>query len=145
MGALIFAPLINHLILSYGWRNAFLYVGIIFFIIITVSSLAIKRSPIDARTVSEGEESMPKSVSTEGWAVSKVVATPSFISITLILCVAVVAFQTLSVHLVPYAGDVGISATASAAALGLMGDSQFPGALYLVLCQTKLVGKRRWP
>ena len=64
---------------------------------------------------------MPKSVSTEGWAVSKVVATPSFISITLILCVAVVAFQTLSVHLVPYAGDVGISATASAAALGLMG------------------------
>ena len=129
VGALIFAPLINHLILSYGWRNAFLYVGIIFFIIITVSSLAIKRSPIDARTVSEGEESMPKSVSTEGWAVSKVVATPSFISITLILCVAVVAFQTLSVHLVPYAGDVGISATASAAALGLMGGFSVPGRI----------------
>ena len=133
------------MILSYGWRNAFLYVGIIFFIIITVSSLAIKRSPVDARTVSEGEESIPKSVSTEGWVVSKVAATPSFISITLIICVAVAALQALSVHLVPLAGDVGISATASAAALGLMGDSQFPGALYLVLCQTKLVGKRRWP
>jgi len=138
VGALIFAPLINHLILSYGWRNAFLYVGIIFFIIITVSSLAIKRSPIDARTVSEGEESMPKSVSTEGWAVSKVVATPSFISITLILCVAVVAFQTLSVHLVPYAGDVGISATASAAALGLMGGFSVPGRIISGLISDKI-------
>ena len=71
---------------------------------------------------------MPKPVS-PGWTTGKAVTTPAFISITFILCVAILAFQFVSVHLVPHATDVGISPTASAAALGLMGGFSVPGRL----------------
>ncbi len=129
VGVLIFAPLINHLILSYGWRNTFLVVGILSFIIIAISSLMIRRSPIDASTVSEGEGNMPKSVSTPSWTISKVVTTPFFAGIAFTIGVVILAFHTVSVHLVPHATDVGISPIASAAALGLMGGFSVPGRI----------------
>ena len=36
IGALVFAPLINYFILNYGWRNAYLIIGILFFVIIEI-------------------------------------------------------------------------------------------------------------
>ena len=41
--------------------------------------------------------------------------------------VAFLAFQVLSVHLVPYATDSGVSAEAAAVALGLIGGASVPG------------------
>ncbi len=127
VGALIFAPLINYLILSYNWRNAYLVVGILFFTIIAISSLVIKQNPTDAETISQGQRSMLKSVNTQAWASGKVVTTSSFIKLTFIFCLGNFAFQVLYVHLVPHATDMGISPTASAAALGLMGGFSVPG------------------
>ena len=127
VGALIFAPLINYLILGYGWRIAFLDVGILFFVIISLASLLIKRSPKEERTVSAGEAGMPESVTNHGWTIGKAVFTPAFVGITFNNCVGIFAIQAMIVHLVPHAVDVGISATASAVALGLMGGFSAPG------------------
>lgn len=129
VGALIFAPVINHLILTYGWRNAFLIVGILFFTILAISSFVIRQAPMDSRTFLEGERNMPKPIATQGWTTGKIVVTRSFLGITFIFCAGALAFNTVSVHLVPYATDVGISPTASAAALGLMGGFSVPGRI----------------
>ena len=128
-GALVFAPLINYLILSHGWRNAYLIAGIISFLLIAISSLAIKRSPTDAKTVSKIRGDAPEPASTAGWATGKVVTTASFLSVTCILCIVLLALRVLSVHLVPYATDVGVTPTAAAAALGLMGGFSVPGRI----------------
>ena len=53
----------------------------------------------------------------------------SFAGITICHCIVVVAFQTIAAHLVPYATDIGIPSTASAAAMGLMGGSSIPGRI----------------
>ena len=108
VGALVFAPLINHLILSYGWRNAYLSVGLLCFTIMVVSAMVIRRSPEKPRTVSESAAE-PKSTGARGWTAGRAVTSPSFIVITLVLCTAVMAIQTVFVHLVPHAIDVGIS------------------------------------
>jgi MFS family permease len=129
VGVLIFAPLINFLILNYGWRDTYLVIGILFFAIITISSWVIKPSPVAIEIGSEGPETRLNRIGIQGWTTRKVVATSSFAGITFSHCAVVVAFQTISAHLVPYATDVGISATASAAAIGLFGGFSIPGRI----------------
>jgi len=129
VGGLIFAPLINYLILSYGWRNAFLVIGIFFFIMITVSSIVIKQSPGETTTASDEEADARNPIGIQGWVTGKVVTTLSFAGITFTHCVVILAFQTICVHLVPHAMDVGVSPTASAVALGLLGGFSVPGRI----------------
>jgi len=129
MGVLIFAPLINFLILNYGWRGAYLVIGILFFIIITTSSCVVKPSPVEIGKGSEGAETRLNRIGIQGWATREVVTTLSFAGITFSHCVVIVAFQTICAHLVPYATDVGISSTASATALGLLGGFSIPGRI----------------
>lgn len=129
VGALIFAPLINYLILSYGWRNAYLVVGILFFVIIALSSLVIKRSPTNTQIALEREGNIPKVVTTEEWSVGRIISKPSFMGIAFATCAGVFAWQVVSVHLVPHATDVGITPTTSAIALGLIGGFSVPGRI----------------
>jgi MFS family permease len=51
------------------------------------------------------------------------------VGLTLAICIGVITFQAISVHLVPHATDEGISATAAAVALGLIGGFSIPGRL----------------
>lgn len=129
VGALIFAPLINFLILSYGWRNAYLIVGILFFISIAIAAFVIKSSPAESRAIPGVGVDMTKEQSDQGWTISKAIVTPAFISVVFLNLATVLGFQVVTVHLIPYATDIGISATAAAAALGLMGGFSIPGRL----------------
>ena len=129
VGVLIFAPLINLLILNHGWRDAYLVIGILFFAIITTSSCVVKPSPVQTKTASHGPETRLNRIGIKGWPTRKVVTSLSFVGITFSHCVVVAAFQTISAHLVPYATDVGISSTTSAAAIGLLGGFSIPGRI----------------
>lgn len=124
LGALVFAPLINFLIQSYGWRNAYIIVGIIFFVLVVGASFIVRPAP---ETVT-AEETTPvkQSAPTPDW---RHPLTSPLIAVSLMMCVTVLANQVVSVHLVPYATDLGISATVAAAALGLVGGFTIPSRL----------------
>ncbi len=130
IGGLIFAPLINYLILTQGWRNAFLIVGIIFLAIIVIASLIIKPSPPETfgMVLKRKEEDVPKIIASS-WTTRKALASPGFVALLFISSFGSIAFQTVSVHLVPHATDLGMSATAAAAALGLLGGFSVPGRM----------------
>ncbi len=127
VGELVFPPLINNFILSYGWRNAYLITGIIFFAIIFISSLIIRQSPVGAPSSPRKEN--VKLADAGDWSTAKAVTTLAYAGIIFAGCASAVAFQTVSVHLVPHATDFGMSSTASAAALGLLGGLTIPGRL----------------
>lgn len=128
VGALIFTPLVNHLILTYNWRTAYLIIGVLFFVIIFISALVIKPSPAGIRATAGEEKSTSKPEATRGRAKgNRILATPTFLAITLVVSAGVLSFQVMSVHLVPYAIDVGVSPTAAAAAFGLLGGFSIPG------------------
>jgi len=130
VGGLIFAPIINYLILVYTWRTTYLIIGISYLIVICVSSLVIKKAPVTIRSTAEGHEGITNQTEIDnGWTTAKAILTSSFAGISLIHCIGIVAFQTVCVHLVPHATDVGISTTASAAALGLLGGFSVPGRI----------------
>jgi MFS family permease len=128
-GAIIFAPLINYFIRAYEWRNAFLYVGIIMAAIVLASALLIRPAP-QASTVPLSPAGLEAASPTPGSRRPPsrgMIAT--FLSITLIITVAIFSFQAVNVHLVPHATDLGISDTVAAVALGLVGGFSIPGRL----------------
>lgn len=129
VGAVVFAPLINHLIRSYGWRDAFLYVGVILFVIIAISALMVRRSPpaAIAPVPSTGDDAH-ESPTKMNRLPNKAQITP-FLIITSIITVAIVSFQAVNVHFIPHAIDEGISDVSAAAALGLIGGFSILGRL----------------
>jgi MFS family permease len=130
VGGLTFAPIVNHLIVVYSWRTAYLIVGMSYLLVICTSSLVIKKAPITIRSVGalHRDNTSLKEMNT-GWTTTKALLTSSFVGITFIHCTGIVAFQIVCVHLVPHATDLGISGTASAVALGLLGGFSVPGRI----------------
>ncbi|MBI2831996.1 MAG: MFS transporter [Chloroflexi bacterium] len=129
VGGLIFAPFINYLILAHGWRNAYLIIGILYFVVLSISALVIRQAPAISTAPSSQEQIVPKPDGFRGWTARQAVVTPSFIGLVFAIVAAVIAFQSLTVHLAPYATDAGIPSTVSAAALGLMGGFSIPGRI----------------
>jgi MFS family permease len=129
VGAFLFALLANHLVSDHGWRDAYLIIGTLFFVIMTTSSFVVKVDPVETKTVSVDSQSALNQLSIQRWSTRKALTTPSFFVITICHCIAIAAFQIISAHLVPYATDMGISSTASASAIGLMGGFSIPGRI----------------
>jgi len=141
-GALIFTPFVNYLILSYGWRNSYLIIGILFFCTITLSSLIVKDRPAETTISFEGAESILNPVRSQSLTTVQILLNPSFIGITFIQCSVVFGFQTVSVHLVPYVMDIGITSTISAVALGLLGGFSVPGRIISGIIADRVGWKR---
>ncbi len=129
LGAMVFTPLINYLIIIYGWRNTYSIVGALYFAIIIASALVMKKSPVDSGQEREGSPDVPASLGDEGLTTKKALFTHAFASIMIINCIVVVACQTVTVHMIPHATDKGISPTIAAAALGLAGGFSFLGRI----------------
>jgi len=131
VGGLIFAPFINHLILRYGWRNTYLVVGIIYFIVITIAAIVIKPSPQeDGGLLTKKGQDLRDSTDINLLSASQAALTTCFVGITFVHCSVVLSFQIMAVHLIPYATDVGISPTVSAGAVGLLGGLSVPGRFF---------------
>jgi OFA family oxalate/formate antiporter-like MFS transporter len=136
VGALVFAPLINFLIMSHGWRHTFLIIGMVFFAVVIAATLVIRPSPSDTMTTLKDRGSVPNEVT---WpATNQLLSTWAFAAITFLVSAGVIVFQIISAHLVPHATDAGISASASAAALGLMGGFSIPGRILSGLFSARL-------
>jgi len=129
VGAFFFALLANYLISNHGWRHAYLIIGTLFFVIMVASSFVVKVDLVETDTLSDGSRAVLNQLSIQRRPTREVLMTPSFFVITICHCVAIAAFQIIVAHLVPYATDIGISSTASAAAIGLMGGFSIPGRI----------------
>jgi MFS family permease len=129
IGALVFAPLINFLILSHGWRNAYLIIGILFFVIIVGATPVVRPNPTEAHVPLDHGGSGLAPEDGAPLTIARVLTNPSFLILILAACVTIFTFQVMSVHLIPYATDLGITPTAAATAVGLMGACSIPGRL----------------
>jgi MFS family permease len=128
-GAIIFAPLINYFIRSYGWRDAFLYVGIIMSAIVLLSALLIRPAPQASPAPLSPPSALAASSTTARRRPPRRAMIASFLTVTFIITVAIFSFQAINVHFAPHATDVGISDAIAAAALGLVGGFSIPGRL----------------
>lgn len=138
-GAIIFAPMINYFIDAYGWRDAFLYVGIIMGIIVLASAILVRRAP-QAEGPPAGAGAGHSAPARFGLPARAVIA--PFVTVTIIITVAIFSFQAVNSHLAIRATDAGISDATAAFAVGLMGGFSIPGRLLSGLV-SNIVGWRR--
>jgi MFS family permease len=136
-GALIFAPLLNFVTQNWGWRPGFMVAGIAFFLLAGLSAPVLCGGTPPTSGGTRGSATTGNSIP-QPESRRSLFLNGTFIVALVMQLVAQVSFQTLSVHLVPYATDQGISSTASAVALGLIGGLSIPGRLLVGVLSRRL-------
>jgi len=132
VGTLIFSPLAERLIAAFGWRGAFIVLGLLVIVLVVPSTLFVaKTKPEDIGEVPDGKTSTPKPGSQPKRPVivrpdvnlsfGEIVRSPAYyMLIASGICFAIAWFQ-ITTHQVIYAVGLGISQANAAAAFGLVG------------------------
>jgi predicted MFS family arabinose efflux permease len=124
--------------MAYGWRQAFVFCGVFFFVAVGFAAAVIRTAPTPVSTRADRENEGTSQAS----LTRQLVRTPQFLLLTAVMTVGVFCYQTLNVHLVPFATDAGISPTVAAAALGLAGAFSVAGRLVFGLLSGSLGWRR---
>jgi MFS family permease len=126
IGALIFPPLVNYMILHWGWRKTFFAMGLLFFGITVAASTVLRQGPWHLARKGQSELNPPCPMSYLG---PGILTSRPFLAVTFITSAGVFTFQLLAAHLVRFAMDVGISPSASALSLSLIGGCSIPSRI----------------
>jgi sugar phosphate permease len=137
VGGLVMAPLVGLIISHFGWRAAFVFMGILVWLLaLPVTLFVIKGSPSEMGLLPDGDEpaaAAPEphaapaqrgSSSTtpdleEGWPLRAAVRTSTFFWIATAFFLGPLAQMGMLQHQVPLIVDAGISQALAATALGL--------------------------
>ena len=144
IGILVVSPVANLLIMRYDWRATFLIFGVAILLITTICAQFLKRDPSTLGLVPYGEDdNSPKNnlAAIQGSSLKEAIHTYQFWFAFLMLFGYGFCSNSVSIHLVPDAMKLGISATTAATILAALGGVQIAGRIGLGLAADK-VGNR---
>jgi len=126
VGIIVMPPLADHLITRYSWRPSYVIVGLMALVIVIIIAQFLRRDPAQigqsaygADTVRVGSPDVDAVVT--GFSFREAIRTPQLWAIGAVLLVFGLCVQTTMVHAVPHATDIGISASAAATILSVIG------------------------
>lgn len=139
LAALGMPLLSNHVIEHYGWRNAYLFIGVGWGLLVALVAWAMLR---DRRSHAPIESEVPESAAPlTGYTVREGVRSASFIKIFLVILLSNFFYFALSLHLLPMLGWAGLSRTASVWILGSLGPTMIVGTVLYGLVADRLSPK----
>ncbi len=121
-GMAFFPPILERIIVWRGWRTMFILVGLFSLIVLSFSSLLMRRSPL---TLDENEEKEEV-----GYTLKEALKTKHFWIIYFMFLVAQFSAMTITVHIVPYSTDVGIPSFYAATLLTAVGIANIVGRIF---------------
>jgi MFS family permease len=131
-GTLVLPVIINWLISHYQWRLSIAIIGIITIVVGTLVSQFIKRDPAATGELPDGKKqalSSPGIEHNNGYSLTEAVRTWQFwATIIIFLCCGFYSF-TILVHIIPQALYLGLSSTAAANILAVVGGVSILGGL----------------
>jgi MFS transporter, OFA family, oxalate/formate antiporter len=157
LGTLIFSPLSELLVESYGWRNAALILGVIIWIVFLGVALIIRRSPEEmglkplTAPEEEGLEEASRAgrsgthlrgIAAHSLSLAEAIRTKTMWRLFTIHGLWMVGVAISMAHLIPYVTDLGVKATTAATMLGTLGAMSVVGRLSLGV-MTERWGTRR--
>jgi sugar phosphate permease len=130
VGGLIMAPTVGYVTEQWGWRAAFVFLGVVVWIFsVPVTTLIIKARPEDVGLLPDGEPGQNTALDGggrpfrqevgNGWTLREAVRTRAFWWIAASYFLAPLAQMGVMQHQVPLITDAGIPASTAAAALGI--------------------------
>ncbi|MDD4859492.1 MAG: MFS transporter [Dehalococcoidales bacterium] len=124
VGTIIMPQLANYLISSYNWRTSYITVSVIVLTVTVAIAQFLKRDPGQIGLLAYGAETakteMPL-LKARDVSVRKAIRSSRFWIICLIGFCASFGMQTVMVHIVAHATDIGISAAAAATVISVIG------------------------
>ena len=142
LGMLLIAPFATYLISSFGWRTAYILIGLIAWLIVIPLSRLLRKNPSeigalpDGRRSGSGEmgtEEPSRGVSTQlaGFSLAQASRTSNFWLFGSVWLLYSFCYLLVLTHIVPHATDIGIPAMEAAAVLSLIGGSNIAGRLLM--------------
>ncbi len=129
-GTIIIPPVAVRLISSYGWRNAYIIIGIITLILILLPAQFLKHDPGQKGLSPYGANVAKQSSSVseaKGFSFSKAIHTRQFwIACAIYFCYGFFLL-TIIVHIAPHATELGISPINAANIIGIIGGLSIVG------------------
>ena len=124
IGTVVMPPLVTHLIATYGWRTTYIIIGVITLVVLVVAAQFLKRDPGQVGQLAYGENELVEKeldLQSSGFSLQKAMHTRQFWLLGAILFCFGFWQQTIMVHIVPHAIDIGISAVSAASILSVTG------------------------
>ena len=134
VGTMIMPPVANWLITDYGWRVAYLVIGIAVLVLITSAAQFLRYEPSQMGQLPYGEnQAKPESVNskTKGFSLQETIHTRQFWMISAMFFCFAVSIQSILVHIVPHATDIGISSARAANILAIIGALSATGRVMM--------------
>ncbi len=146
-GTLIGAPISNWLIVSLGWRNSFIALGITGSLILLVCAGYIKSSPPSATNQSKPPDRLKNGLPSRErppeprltfWQALK---TREMALLMVAHIAAMFTLRLVQVHIATHAMDIGISPATAALAVGTIGAAGIVGRLVMGFAQDRIGAK----
>ncbi len=134
LGAVISPLLAQWLISTYDWRQAFITLGLVIFIIVVPLAQFMKHSPQWAGLKAYGqsqtiEDKQSSALAIEGVPFARAIKTSQFWFFASINFLFFFCLQVVIVHIIPYAVDIEIPAVVAASMLSIIAGSSVIGKL----------------
>lgn len=133
IGSIILSPLISQLILAYGWRPAYVIIGIIALVVIVVSALFLRRDPGQIGLSPYGETTTEQTsvLQSQDFTYKQAIRTRQFWVVCSIYFLFGYNQPTVMVHIVPYATGLGIPYIAAAGIIAIIGAASVVGRIII--------------
>jgi len=131
---LVMSPIANWLISAYGWRNAYIILGVLAMVVVILAAQFLRRDPTKMGQVPYGEDTgqgQELNLVVEGLSLNETILTKQFWMVVTIFFCEGFGVSTILVHIVPHATDLGISAAVAAGILATLGLALIAGGLLL--------------
>ncbi|MFC1926884.1 nitrate/nitrite transporter [Chloroflexota bacterium] len=152
-GRLFLTPVSGLLLLAYGWRTAYVVIGVAAWLLISFSAILLpsyRKQRLETAGNAPQHEPVPDnarivtgshlSEAQKQKSIKEIIKTKAFLLTCIMFMFPIACNQMIAVHIVPFAEGEGISKAAAATAFGLMGIFGIAGN---IICST-LSGRISW-
>ena len=144
-GQLIMPILASIFIIDYGWRYAYVFIGIIVLVFVIGSGQLLRRDPGQMGQWPDGGREPATGqldLSESGLSLQEALRSGQFWMVCIICFLAGYCMLTIMVHIVPHATDIGIEQIKSAGVLSTIGGVSMVGRLSIGIAIDKIGNKK---
>lgn len=133
IGTLVLPPVASYLVSAIGWRHAYIALGVFAAIVGVGFALLIDNDPHERGLAPDGDPVDPNAhrVQARGVSIGAAIRSWRFIGLYVACLVGSLGLFVPFVHLVPYAQDHGVPASAAVVLLGVIGVGSTAGRFFL--------------
>lgn len=134
LASTIFMPIEAWLLERLGWRPALVTLAVVLGVLtIPLHALLLRRGPADLHRDAHG-----RTIAAPGLTLREATRSPVFWVLAVAFVISTFASVTITIHLIPFLGERGYTATVAAAAIGWIGFMQVFGRALFVPIATRL-------